>query len=160
MCGIAGIVGAERNCRVEPAEIKRMCDTIVHRGPDDEGVFVQGHVGLGMRCLSIIDLSSGHQPIHNEDQSIWIVFNGEIYNFVELRPELEKQGHHFYTNTDTEAIVHLYEQYGDDCVQKLRGMFAFAIWDEIRATLVSCPGPIRQEAPPLCRLRWPSFVRI
>ena len=135
MCGIAGIVGAERDCRVEPAEIKRMCDTIVHRGPDDEGVLVQGHVGLGMRRLSIIDLSSGHQPIHNEDESIWIVFNGEIYNFVELRPELEKQGHRFYTNSDTEAIVHLYEQYGDDCVQKLRGMFAFAIWDERRQRL-------------------------
>jgi asparagine synthase (glutamine-hydrolysing) len=112
-----------------------MCDTIVHRGPDDEGVLVQGHVGLGMRRLSIIDLSGGHQPIHNEDQSIWIVFNGEIYNFLELRPELEKRGHRFYTNTDTEVIVHLYEEYGDDCVRQLRGMFALAIWDERRQRL-------------------------
>ena len=135
MCGIAGIAGVARDCRVEAAEVRRMCDAIVHRGPDDEGVMVQGHVGLGMRRLSIIDLASGHQPIHNEDRNIWIVFNGEIYNFLELRPELEKRGHHFYTNTDTEAIVHLYEEFGDECVQKLRGMFAFAIWDERRQRL-------------------------
>ena len=136
MCGIAGIVGAERDCRVEESEVRRMCNTIVHRGPDDEGVWVNGHVGLGMRRLSIIDLSSGHQPIHNEDQTIWIVFNGEIYNFLELRPELEKRGHRFYTNTDTEVIVHLYEEYGDDCVKKLRGMFALAIWDKERQRLL------------------------
>src|SRR5215470_4918081 len=120
---------------VDADSVHRMCQAIVHRGPDDEGVYARGPVGLGMRRLSIIDLSSGHQPIHNEDESIWIVFNGEIYNFLELRPELEKQGHHFYTNTDTEAIVHLYEEYGDDCVRKLRGMFAFAIWDERRQRL-------------------------
>ncbi|MGB8522180.1 MAG: asparagine synthase (glutamine-hydrolyzing) [Candidatus Acidiferrales bacterium] len=136
MCGIAGIIGADRDRRVHSSEIHRMCETIVHRGPDDEGVFVQGHVGLGMRRLSIIDLSSGHQPIHNEDQTIWIVFNGEIYNFLELRPELESRGHRFYTNTDTEVIVHLYEEFGDECVQKLRGMFAFAIWDEKRQRLL------------------------
>jgi asparagine synthase (glutamine-hydrolysing) len=136
VCGIAGIVGIERDCRVEPAEVQRMCDTIVHRGPDDEGVMVQGHVGLGMRRLSIIDLSTGHQPIHNEDRSVWIVFNGEIYNFAELRTELEKHGHHFYTNSDTEVIVHLYEESGDSCVQKLRGMFAFAIWDQRRQRLL------------------------
>jgi asparagine synthase (glutamine-hydrolysing) len=135
VCGIVGIVGVERDCRIEPAEVRRMCATIVHRGPDDEGVLVQGHVGLGMRRLSIIDLSTGHQPIHNEDQSIWIVFNGEIYNFLELRPELENRGHRFYTNTDTEVIVHLYEEFGDDCVRKLRGMFAFAIWDQKRQRL-------------------------
>jgi asparagine synthase (glutamine-hydrolysing) len=129
MCGIAGIVGKDRTLQVTASEVHRMCETIVHRGPDDEGVYAQGHVGIGMRRLSIIDLSSGHQPIHNEDKTIWIVFNGEIYNFPELRPELERRGHRFYTNTDTEVIVHLYEEYGADCAKKLRGMFAFAIWD-------------------------------
>ena len=113
-----------------------MCQTIVHRGPDDEGIYVKDGVGLGMRRLSIIDLSGGHQPVHNEDKTIWIVFNGEIYNFLELRPELEKRGHHFYTNTDTEAIVHLYEDLGAACVEKLRGMFAFAIYDERRRSLL------------------------
>ncbi len=136
MCGIAGIVGRDREFKVAPSDVHRMCDAIVHRGPDDEGALVQGHVGLGMRRLSIIDLSSGHQPIHNEDKTVWIVFNGEIYNFPELRPELERRGHRFYTNTDTEVIVHLYEEFGDDCVKKLRGMFAFAIWDERQQRLL------------------------
>jgi asparagine synthase (glutamine-hydrolysing) len=113
-----------------------MCQTIVHRGPDDEGMYVKGGVGLGMRRLSIIDLAGGHQPVHNEDNSIWIVFNGEIYNFPELRPELESRGHHFYTDTDTEVIVHLYEDLGADCVQKLRGMFAFAVYDQRRRRLL------------------------
>jgi asparagine synthase (glutamine-hydrolysing) len=129
MCGIAGIVGKDKGFAVSRPAVSRMCDRIVHRGPDDEGLYVQGHVGLGMRRLSIIDLSTGHQPIHNEDKSVWIVFNGEIYNFPELRLELERRGHHFYTNTDTEVIVHLYEDFDSECVQKLRGMFAFAIWD-------------------------------
>jgi len=106
-----------------------MCDRIVHRGPDEEGILAQGHVGLGIRRLSIIDLSTGHQPIHNENKDIWLVFNGEIYNFPVLRRKLESQGHRFYTNTDTEVIVHLYEEYGTDCVRHLRGMFAFALWD-------------------------------
>jgi asparagine synthase (glutamine-hydrolysing) len=130
MCGIAGIVDTDKERPVSAAEVHRMCDQIIHRGPDDEGVYAKGNVGLGMRRLSIIDLSTGHQPIHNEDKKVWIVFNGEIYNFPELRPDLEKRGHHFYTNTDTEVIVHLYEEYGADCVKKLRGMFAFALWDE------------------------------
>ena len=130
MCGIAGIIGVEHDWRADPLVIHRMCDTIVHRGPDDEGLYIHGHVGLGMRRLSIIDLSSGHQPIHNEDETIWVVFNGEIYNFQELRPDLEGRGHHFYTNTDTEVIVHLYEEYGSAFVKKLRGMFAIALWDE------------------------------
>ena len=130
MCGIVGLISSDRRLRAEPTEIHRMCDTIVHRGPDDKGVYVKGHVALGMRRLSIIDLSTGHQPIHNENRTIWIVFNGEIYNFGELRLGLEKRGHEFYTNTDTEVIVHLYEELGEECVQKLRGMFAFAIWDE------------------------------
>lgn len=129
MCGIAGIVGTERNYVAQPVDVQRMCQTIVHRGPDDEGIYAQGRVGLGMRRLSIIDLSTGHQPIHNEDRRVWVVFNGEIYNFPELRAELEKRGHRFYTNSDTEVIVHLYEESGADCVQKLRGMFAIALWD-------------------------------
>ena len=128
MCGIAGLVGRAGEV-VDADSVHRMCQTIVHRGPDDEGVYARGPVGLGMRRLSIIDLSGGQQPIHNEDQSIWIVFNGEIYNFPELRRELEAHGHHFYTHSDTEVIVHLYEEQGADCVKKLRGMFAIALYD-------------------------------
>jgi asparagine synthase (glutamine-hydrolysing) len=107
-----------------------MCAAIRHRGPDDDGFYFNGAVGLGMRRLAIIDLKSGQQPIHNRDRTAWIVFNGEIYNYRELREQLEKLGHTFYTNSDTEAIVHAYDQYGADCPKHLRGMFAFAIWDE------------------------------
>ena len=114
MCGIVGIVGSNRSYQADAEDIHRMCQTIVHRGPDDEGIYANGCAGLGMRRLSIIDLSSGHQPIHNEDRSIWVVFNGEIYNFPELRAELEACGHRFYTNSDTEVIVHLYEKHGAD----------------------------------------------
>ena len=121
---------------VDPANVRRMCQTIVHRGPDDEGIYVRGPVGLGMRRLSIIDLAGGQQPIHNEDESVWVVFNGEIYNFPELRQELEGRGHKFYTHSDTEVIVHLYEEMGSDCVQKLRGMFAIALYDERRQYLL------------------------
>lgn len=130
MCGIAGIVTWENGRGVASPSIHRMCETIVHRGPDDEGIYVKGGVGLGMRRLSIIDVRGGHQPVHNEDKTVWIVFNGEIYNFPDLRRELEDRGHQFYTNTDTEVIVHLYEDFGSSCVKKLRGMFAFAIYDE------------------------------
>src|SRR5215471_13435657 len=136
MCGIAGIVGSDRSHPADVREISRMCRTIAHRGPDDEGIHVAGHVGLGMRRLSIIDLSTGRQPIHNEDRTVWIVFNGEIYNFAELRTRLESRGHRFYTNTDTEVIVHLYEDHGSDFVRRLRGMFAFALWDENRQRLL------------------------
>jgi asparagine synthase (glutamine-hydrolysing) len=128
MCGIAGLVRPS-GAQADAAQVRQMCQTIVHRGPDDEGIYARGPVGLGMRRLSIIDLSGGHQPIHNEDQSIWIVFNGEIYNFPELRKDLVARGHQFYTHTDTEVIVHLYEDLGVDCVKKLRGMFAIALWD-------------------------------
>jgi len=130
MCGIAGMVQTRPDGAVNEAALHRMCEAIVHRGPDDEGILVKGGVGLGMRRLSIIDLAGGHQPVFNEDKTIWIVFNGEIYNFLELRPELEKRGHRFSTHSDTEVIVHLYEEYGAECVQKLRGMFAFALYDE------------------------------
>jgi asparagine synthase (glutamine-hydrolysing) len=130
MCGIAGIVTWEHGREVSSPSIHRMCETLVHRGPDDEGIYVHGGVGLGMRRLSIIDVAGGHQPVHNEDKTVWIVFNGEIYNFPDLRRELQNRGHQFYTNTDTEVIVHLYEDFGSSCVKKLRGMFAFAIYDE------------------------------
>jgi len=106
-----------------------MCRVIKHRGPNDEGIFLDDYTGLGMRRLSIIDLETGHQPIHNEDESIWIVFNGEIYNYRELRQFLERKNHRFYTLSDTEVIIHLYEEFGNDCVTLLNGMFAFAIWD-------------------------------
>jgi asparagine synthase (glutamine-hydrolysing) len=135
MCGIAGIVGRNEDV-VEAPDVHRMCQAIFHRGPDDEGLYIHGAVGLGMRRLSIIDVAGGQQPIHNEDRSVWAVFNGEIYNFVELRAELEGRGHHFYTHSDTEVIVHLYEELGSDCVRKLRGMFAIAIWDERRKSLL------------------------
>ena len=129
MCGIAGIVNADDAMPVRAETLKGMCDVLAHRGPDDEGFFIEGNVGIGMRRLSIIDLHTGHQPIANEDGRIRIVFNGEIYNFNELRRELEQKGHEFSTNSDTEAIVHAYEEYGDDCVHHLNGMFSFAIWD-------------------------------
>lgn len=129
MCGICGTV---RLC--SESLIKRMCDVMRHRGPDDEGYYLDkvNKVALGVRRLSIIDVEGGHQPIHNEDGSVWLVFNGEIYNYKELRIELEKKGHRFYTMTDTETIVHLYEEEGEDCVKKLNGMFAFALWDRER----------------------------
>lgn len=113
-----------------------MLQTIAHRGPDDEGLYLNGCVGLGNRRLSIIDLPGGRQPICNEDKTIWIVYNGEIYNYKHLRPELEKRGHRFRTNSDTEIIIHLYEELGELCVERLRGMFAFAIWDERQQKLI------------------------
>lgn len=113
-----------------------MCQAILHRGPDDEGLYVRGAVSLGMRRLSIIDVAGGQQPIHNEDRTVWAVFNGEIYNYRELRAELEGRGHAFYTHSDTEVIIHLYEELGGECFRKLRGMFAIAIWDERREALL------------------------
>src|SRR5258706_262170 len=135
VCGIAGLVRRSDE-QAQPEQVHRMCQTIIHRGPDDEGIYARGPVGLGMRRLSIIDLSGGHQPIHNEDQSVWVVFNGEIYNFLELRRELESRGHTFYTHSDTEVIVHLYEEMGSECFTKLRGMFAVALYDERKKSLL------------------------
>ena len=129
MCGIVGIVRSD-GVDIDRGLLDQMCEAIRHRGPDDDGFYVNGPVGLGMRRLAIIDLKTGQQPIHNSDRSSWIVFNGEIYNYLELREKLEKLGHTFYTNSDTEAIVHAYDQYGSDCPKHLRGMFAFAIWNE------------------------------
>jgi asparagine synthase (glutamine-hydrolysing) len=136
MCGIAGIVATSREANVPEALVREMCDRIIHRGPDDEGIFVEDGAGLGMRRLSIIDLCGGHQPVFNEDRTAWIVFNGEIYNFPALRAELENRGHRFKTKTDTEVIIHLYEEMGADCVQKLRGMFALAIYDKPKRKLL------------------------
>lgn len=135
MCGIYGVFnyGSEKAATV--SELDTMGNAMAHRGPDDSGAFADGNLGIGMRRLSIIDLSTGHQPLANEDNTLWIVFNGEIYNFHELRDGLVKQGHTFRTQTDTEAIVHLYEQYGKNCVDHLRGMFSFAIWDKKTKTL-------------------------
>jgi asparagine synthase (glutamine-hydrolysing) len=129
MCGIVGIVRNDGK-PVDEQLLARMNNAIRHRGPDDDGFYVNGPVGLAMRRLAIIDLKCGAQPIHNQDRSSWIVFNGEIYNYLELRAKLEKLGHTFYTNSDTEAIVHAYDQFGVDCPKHLRGMFAFAIWNE------------------------------
>ena len=130
MCGICGKVNFDVQRSVAPEVLKGMADAIIHRGPDDEGYYLSGPVGLGFRRLSIIDLNTGHQPISNEDGSVWIVFNGEIYNYQDLRRQLQSKGHAFRTQTDTEVIVHLYEEFGESCVDKLRGMFAFAIWDD------------------------------
>jgi asparagine synthase (glutamine-hydrolysing) len=129
MCGIVGIVAGEHQGRVDAAEIHQMCAAIVYRGPDDEGIYTEGAVGLGMRRLSIIDVAGGHQPVHNEDRSVWVVFNGEIYNFLDLREKLQAKGHTFYTDSDTEVLVHGYESYGPDFICELRGMFAFALYD-------------------------------
>ena len=140
MCGIAGFADSSpftpRRPDADVALAHRMCDVIRHRGPDDEGLHVEAGVGLGMRRLSIIDLSTGHQPIPNEDQTVWVVFNGEIYNYRELRAELERHGHRFSTSSDTETIVHAYEEWGEACFARLRGMFGIALWDREERTLL------------------------
>ena len=135
MCGICGVFDREAETKPDPSIIEEMNRAITHRGPDDDGTFFDRGVGLGARRLSIIDVEGGHQPIHNEDSSIWIVFNGEIYNCRQLQALLEKLGHRFYTRTDTETVVHAYEEFGDECVKYLNGMFAFAIWDHPRRRL-------------------------
>jgi asparagine synthase (glutamine-hydrolysing) len=136
MCGICGVYNARSKEPVPQALIERMAGVISHRGPDDSGVHLDGPVGLGIVRLSIIDLSSGHQPISNETGDIWVVFNGEIWNYKALRQELTEKGHHFCTNSDTETIVHAYEEYGLACFAHLHGMFGFAIWDSSRKRLL------------------------
>ena len=135
MCGIAGILnfdGAEAQAPV----LERMADTMAHRGPDDRGAYLDGPVGLAHRRLSIIDLSpAGRQPMCNEDRTVWVTANGEIYNFPEIRGELENAGHHFSSNTDTEVIVHAYEEWGLDCLSRFNGMFAFGLWDSRKRRL-------------------------
>jgi asparagine synthase (glutamine-hydrolysing) len=129
MCGIAGICDFNNSQPISPELIKRMIGAIKHRGPDESGIYLDDWVGLGQARLSIIDLSSGSQPIHNEDETLWIIFNGEIFNYLELKQDLLLKGHRFYTSTDTEVILHLYEETGADCLSDLNGQFAFAIWD-------------------------------
>src|SRR5262245_21954062 len=136
MCGIAGIVRFDPRERVDEPRLKRMRDVLRHRGPDGEGLWMDGPVGLAHRRLSIVDVAGGHQPMSNEDDTVWITFNGEIYNHADLRPGLEAKGHRFRSRTDTEAIIHQYEEDGPDCVQALDGMFALGIWDAPRDRLV------------------------
>jgi asparagine synthase (glutamine-hydrolysing) len=135
MCGICGVVHHDRSLHVDTATLKSMNQQIFHRGPDDEGYYAVENIGLAMRRLSIIDVRTGKQPVTNEDQTIWLVYNGEIYNHLELKSRLEANGHRFRSKSDTETIVHLYEEYGEDCVLHLRGMFAFALWDSNKRQL-------------------------
>src|SRR5256712_6575363 len=128
MCGICGIRMIESGRPVDEGRLRRMCDVLRHRGPDDEGAFVDGAVGLGSRRLAIVDVAGGHQPMANEDESIWIVLNGEIYNHAPLRPGLLARGHRYPTRSDTETILHLYEEEGERCVERLAGEVPFAIW--------------------------------
>jgi asparagine synthase (glutamine-hydrolysing) len=136
MCGIAGKFNFDSNRPIDRERLAAMTAAIAHRGPDSDGFYVSGGVGLGFRRLSIIDLSTGDQPLANEERTIWVIFNGEIYNFADIRAELESCGHCFRTHTDTEVIVHAYEQWGDRCVDRFRGMFGFALWDEPRRRLL------------------------
>src|SRR5256712_11125477 len=136
MCGIAGIVKRDPRETVDEARLKRMRDVLRHRGPDGEGLLLDGPVGLGHRRLAIIDVAGGPQPMANEDESIWIVLNGEIYNHAALRPGLMARGHRYRTRSDAETILHLYEEEGEHCVKRLQGMFAFAIWDRAHHRLL------------------------
>ena len=129
MCGICGLFEFQNNQVIPSDRVRRMSDTLHHRGPDDEGIYVGPGIGFGFRRLSIIDLAGGHQPLSNEDGRVWVMLNGEIYNYDELRRDLESRGHRFATRSDTETIVHLYEDHGEDCFARLRGMFAIALWD-------------------------------
>src|SRR3954468_10743824 len=136
MCGIAGVVGVGPLAEDARARATRMRDIIAHRGPDEAGLHCDTHAALAHRRLSIVDLGTGQQPLSNEDGSIWVIFNGEIYNHGDVRRELEAHGHVYRTRSDTETIVHAYEQWGDACVHRFRGMFAFAIWDAPKRRLV------------------------
>jgi asparagine synthase (glutamine-hydrolysing) len=136
MCGIAGLVSSERLDIDAPYRVARMRDILAHRGPDDCGLYCDGQAALGHRRLSIVDLKTGQQPLSNESRDVWVVFNGEIYNHAAVRRELESLGHRYRTRSDTETIVHAYEEWGDDCVDRFNGMFAFAIWDENRRRLL------------------------
>src|SRR3989449_4157995 len=136
MCGIVGIVGLNAREPVDGTRLKSVRDVWHHRGPDGEGLWVEGPVGFGHRRLAIIDVEGGAQPMPNEDESVWVVLNGEIYNHAALRPWLESRGHRYRTRSDTETIVHLYEEEGERCVERLQGMFAFAVWDRTRQRLL------------------------
>src|SRR5262245_37220264 len=136
MCGITGKFSFDHARPIDPQVLEAMTAVVSHRGPDEDGFYVTLGLGLGHRRLSIIDLATGQQPLCNEDGTIWVVFNGEIYNFMDVRGELEQAGHRFRTRTDTEVIVHAYEEWGDESVHRFRGMFAFALWDAPRRRLL------------------------
>jgi asparagine synthase (glutamine-hydrolysing) len=146
MCGICGIVNFNATDPVDRHVLERMTTAQAHRGPDDYGYFVHNNVGLGHRRLSIIDLSGGKQPIFNEDGSVVVVFNGEIYNYADLTADLVAKGHRFQTRSDTETIVHAYEEYGEECIRDFRGMFAFAIWDRRKRRLLLVRGQVGDKA--------------
>ena len=156
MCGIAGVVGPDASV----ALIERMTEALSHRGPDDIGYHQDGQVFLGQTRLKIIDLVTGDQPMSNEDGTVWVVFNGEIYNFRELRKELERAGHRFHSNSDTEALVHGYEEYGTDLFRRLDGIFAFALWDSTGATTVSRPRQLWRQAAALFFRRPQLAIRL
>jgi len=136
MCGIVGLYHSQLERLAATALVREMCDAIIHRGPDDEGTYIDASIALGMRRLSIIDVSGGHQPIQNEDGNVTVVFNGEIYNYRDLRRELTARGHQFRTATDTETIVHAYEENGVDCIKRLNGIFGLALWDGVARRLL------------------------
>jgi asparagine synthase (glutamine-hydrolysing) len=142
MCGIAGIVGP---AATDPIALDRILAALSHRGPDDEGRYADDFASLGHRRLSIIDLGTGHQPLHDADNALWLVANGEIYNYVQLRKDLETRGHRFLTNSDCEVILHLYREYGESCLQYLRGMFAFALWDKEKKQLLAARDHLGQK---------------
>ena len=141
MCGICGQFNFQNQAPVRRGDLEAMTRSIAHRGPDDEGYFIGGPLGLGFRRLSIIDLAGGHQPMSDQEESVWVVFNGEIYNFPELKRELQSHGHIFRTNSDTEVIIHGYRQWGDEVLNRLNGMFGLAIWDVREKRLVVARDP-------------------
>jgi asparagine synthase (glutamine-hydrolysing) len=136
MCGITGIFYYKNSQKIDPAVLQGMTDILSHRGPDDDGYYIEDNIGLGQRRLSIIDIAGGKQPMHNEDKTLWVIFNGEIFNYIEIREELEGKGHRFYTHSDTEVIVHAYEQWGKDFLNHFNGQFAIALWDDKRKELI------------------------
>ncbi len=158
MCGICGV--GTRGEEPDAALVRRMCRSIVYRGPDAEGILTRPGVGLGMRRLAIIDLSTGEQPMANETGSVQVVFNGEIYNYRELRAALERKGHRFETQSDTEVIPHLYEEHGLDFARELNGMFAIALWDDAAASPAAGPRSHRHQAALLLRTRRRSLLRL
>src|ERR1700681_607099 len=141
MCGICGIYNFRNGKPIYRHDVEGMTRTLIHRGPDDEGYFLAGPLGLGFRRLSIIDLAAGHQPMSDWEETVWVVFNGEIYNFLELRQELESYGHVFRTKSDTEVIIHGYKQWGEEVLNRLNGMFGLAIWDVLQKRLILARDP-------------------
>src|SRR6202161_1264877 len=141
MCGICGQFNFGSPVPVQRRDIEAMANSISHRGPDDEGYYIAGPIGFGFRRLSIIDLGGGHQPMSDREESVWVVFNGEIYNFLDLKRELEGYGHVFRTKSDTEVIIHGYKQWGDEVLNHLNGMFGLAIWDARKERLIVARDP-------------------